>query len=133
MQTAGCYTLRATSPANETYRDGLAIKRLNVYRHLDVTVDGEEHVYPTPIYTDKEGGDLHVEIAVPDPTHLFFKLVDLNAENQPGVGDSDYDDCEPGFSTTTQVAASTSPPTSTATLSSTSQLMATSRPSATFR
>ena len=58
----GSYSLMATSDSNDEYRDGLAIMRLNVYRHLDITVNDQ------PIVNDEidTTGDDEIHVVVED-------------------------------------------------------------------
>lgn len=93
----GSYTLEARSDAGEgtdgtKYRDGLAIMRLNVYRHLDVYVDG------TAITQDviETGSGCSVTFNVPENAYLYYRIVDATAT---AAEDGDVDENqETGFS-----------------------------------
>lgn len=62
VSETGSYSLMATSDPNSEYRDGIAIMRLNVYRHLDITVNDQ------PIVNDEidTTGDEEIHVVVED-------------------------------------------------------------------
>lgn len=90
----GFYTLEATSPADDHYRDGYAIMRLNVYRHLDVYANDVE-VTDEKINTAE---DVTVTFRVPDFAKVYWQVID-DADPTATVepGDEDDEDLEPGF------------------------------------
>ncbi|MDE6269315.1 MAG: Ig-like domain-containing protein [Muribaculaceae bacterium] len=95
----GYYSLQAKSEPTEDYRDGFAIMRVNVYRHLDLqeitATETKEHKFPDPIYTDEA---VKVKIDVPELTTLYYKLVDLNSPTtQADDVESDDENRESGF------------------------------------
>ncbi|MBD5303332.1 MAG: hypothetical protein HDS18_01090 [Bacteroides sp.] len=93
----GYYTLMAKSAAGDGYRDGLAIMRLNVFRHLDVTVDGKEftddsEVIPTETATT-------VELSVPPMAYVYYRLNLTNsvATYADDATETDDENQLPGF------------------------------------
>lgn len=74
VSETGSYTLMATSDSNDEYRDGLAIMRLNVYRHLDITVNDQ------PIVNDEidTTGDDEIHVVVEDlwDYNTYFMIVE---------------------------------------------------------
>lgn len=97
IHETGYYTLQAKSPIGDDYRDGFAIMRVNVYRHLDLTENGEAHTYPDPINT-KEA--VEVVIEVPELNTLYYKLDILNApatQANEATSDDEEQEQEPGF------------------------------------
>lgn len=96
VHTPGFYTLEATSPIGDGYRDGYAIMRLNVYRHLDVQVDGNEL---TDDIIDTEGDrDKRVTFTIPENAKVYYQIIDNEnpAEATTPSGATDIDR-EPGF------------------------------------
>ena len=66
----GSYTLEARSAAGDGFRDGFAIMRLNVYRHLAVYANEvalEEDVI------DTGSGETEVTIDVPENANLYYR------------------------------------------------------------
>ena len=92
----GYYSLQATSEPDETYRSGFAIMRVNVYHHLDMTVDGEAHYFGTPINTTA-ADDAEVFITVPELTTLYYKIMDQSGNSIDTYADANDEDCEAGF------------------------------------
>lgn len=102
VKVAGSYTLQATSVADETYRDGLAIMRLNVYNHLDVTVEGGT------LSTNTEGVEeidtekaVIVRMTIPEFAYLYYQIVTSNtpetqADDEYDI-DPDDENCIVGF------------------------------------
>lgn len=93
VKVPGYYSLQATSPANDTYRDGFAIMRVNVYRHLDVYVNESD----TPIATNAIDTKDAVEItmAVPELANLYYQIV---SEDTPAAAANSEDENQlPGF------------------------------------
>ncbi|MBD5276938.1 MAG: Ig-like domain-containing protein [Bacteroides sp.] len=97
IKKPGYYSLQATSQAVDGFRTGLAIMRVNVYQHLDMTVDGEEHLYATPINTATDKEDLEVIINVPELMTLYYQLRDQADNAVAGMADINDEDCEAGF------------------------------------
>ncbi len=97
VKKPGYYSLQATSPADDTYRSGFAIMRVNVYHHLDMTVEGDEHLYATPIYTNTDKEELEVLINVPELTTLYYQFRDQNGNAIATMADTADEDCEAGF------------------------------------
>ncbi|MDE6497138.1 MAG: hypothetical protein K2L21_00575 [Muribaculaceae bacterium] len=93
----GYYSLQATSEPDDTYRSGFAIMRVNVYSHLDMTVDGEEHKYATPINTNTTEEGVQVEVAVPELTTLYYQFRDQAGNAIATMADVNDEDCEAGF------------------------------------
>ena len=72
VNTPGSYTLEARTAEGDGFRDGFAIMRLNVYRHLDVFVDNSsDAITEDKIKTDTEKT---VTIDVPANAHLYYKI-----------------------------------------------------------
>lgn len=89
----GTYTLKASTVSGDGYRDGLAIMRLNVYRHLDVTIEGE------PIDKNEEGQEeintenaVAVDIEMIDNAYTYYQIVTADT---PATEADDYE-MEPG-------------------------------------
>lgn len=72
VNTPGSYTLEARTAEGDGFRDGFAIMRLNVFRHLDVFVDNSsDAITEDKIKTDTEKT---VTIDVPANAHLYYKI-----------------------------------------------------------
>lgn len=95
VHTPGFYTLEATSPIGDGYRDGYAIMRLNVFRHLDVTVDGEEL---TEDIIDTEGNkDKSVRFTIPENAKVYYQIIDNDNPTENTSSSNTDKDMEPGF------------------------------------
>ncbi len=70
VNTPGTYTLEARSAAGDGFRDGFAIMRLNVYRHLAVYVADEE-IEQDEINTETK---TYIRIDVPENAFLYYKF-----------------------------------------------------------
>ena len=77
----GYYTLEAVSNMNETYRDGLAILRLNVFYHVPVYVNGQPKEYPIGVI-DVSKEDVTITMDVPELMNLYYK-VDTGSQQAP--------------------------------------------------
>lgn len=77
VKEIGVYTLRAKSEATDTYLDGFAILRLNVFPQLTMNVDGSE---PTTnedgVVLPAEGGLISLDGEYPNTVKLFYSLND---------------------------------------------------------
>ncbi len=93
VKTPGFYTLEATSPAGDGYRDGFAIMRLNVYRHLDVFANDIE-VTDEHIKTDS---DVTVTFRVPELAKIYWQIIDDENPSSSEITPSDDEDQEAGF------------------------------------
>lgn len=95
VKTPGYYTLKATSPADDEYRDGFAIMRINVYRHLDVYVNGLPFTGDDELNTKAENV---ITMDVPAFTKLYYQIVSESAETTavPFATDDD-EDLVPGY------------------------------------
>lgn len=71
VQKTGAYTLRATSAAGDGYRDGLAIMRLNVYRHVTVYKDDAE-LNDERIISGENG--CYITMDIHPSLNLYYKL-----------------------------------------------------------
>lgn len=93
VANAGVYTLEATSPANDEYRSGYAIMRLNVYNHLDVFENGEmiedEHIAAEE--------NSVVTMIIPENNNVYFRLVDFNATEETPDEEETDENREEGF------------------------------------
>lgn len=93
IKVPGFYSLQATSPANDTYRDGFAIMRVNVYRHLDVFVNESTTPITTDVIDTKDATEITMN--VPELANLYYQIV---TEGTPAVAaDSDDENQLPGF------------------------------------
>lgn len=93
VNTPGYYTLEAKSAADDEYRDGYAIMRLNVFRHLDVFAN---EVELTEDVISTEDGDVEVTFNIPELANVYYQIVE--GDEIPGVGEEDIDDNqEAGF------------------------------------
>ena len=70
VNTPGTYTLEARSAAGDGFRDGFAIMRLNVYRHLAVYV-ADVKIEQDEINTETE---TYIRIDVPENAFLYYKF-----------------------------------------------------------
>lgn len=70
VKTPGTYTLEARSSAGDGFRDGFAIMRLNVYRHLAVYV-ADVKIEQDEINTETE---TYIRIDVPENAFLYYKF-----------------------------------------------------------
>lgn len=70
VKEPGYYTLMAKSPAGDGYRDGLAIMRLNVFRHLVVYAD--DTVLTEEVISSKNG--VYITMDVPPMANLYYKI-----------------------------------------------------------
>lgn len=90
ISKTGSYTLRATSAAGDGYRDGLAIMRLNVYRHVTVYKDNEElteeHI--------KSIDGCYITMDVHPSLNLYYKLEETPAQTEAKVSVKATDDEE---------------------------------------
>ena len=71
VSVPGSYTLKAISAPDNEYRDGFAIMRLNVFRHLAVYVDGEvlaEDAFKTDVAST-------LTFDVPDNAYLYYRII----------------------------------------------------------
>jgi len=68
VKTPGTYTLEARSSAGDGFRDGFAIMRLNVYRHLSVYAD-EDLLDKDEVDTETEK---FITIDVPENANLYY-------------------------------------------------------------
>ncbi len=93
VKKPGFYTLQATSPAGDGYRDGFAIMRLNVYRHLDVYANDKEVTDETIDTTDR----VIVTFEVPDLAKVFWQIIDDADPTIPDTTPTDDEDQEVGF------------------------------------
>lgn len=89
----GSYTLEARSAAGDGFRDGFAIMRLNVYRHLTV--------YANDVELEKDeidtGSDTptYVTIDVPENAYLYYRFVD--SETPAPAEDTTDENQLPGY------------------------------------
>lgn len=83
----GSYTLEARSKAGDGFRDGFAIMRLNVFRHLDVYAN-EELLSKDVILTNKEN---NVTMDVPENANLYYRIVSTQTP-QPEAEDETTDE-----------------------------------------
>ncbi|MBD5359965.1 MAG: hypothetical protein HDR87_04575 [Bacteroides sp.] len=95
VSEAGYFTLRATSASDSEYRDGLAIMRINVYRHLDVFANNSlisEDEIPT-------AEEVTITMTVPEHANLYYQILTAESENTPAtVDEGDGDENQlPGY------------------------------------
>lgn len=76
----GYYSLQATSPEGDGYRDGFAILRVNVYRHLKVYSNGVS--VSSVIGTNEK--DVNVTIDVPELVNLYYQVAET-ADDTPAA------------------------------------------------
>ncbi len=89
----GSYTLEARSVAGDGFRDGFAIMRLNVYRHLMVSADNK------PLEKDEvnTGSKTFITIAVPENAYLYYKIENSSAPAPTADEISDNENQLPGY------------------------------------
>ncbi len=89
----GSYTLEARSVAGDGFRDGFAIMRLNVYRHLMVSADN------VPLEKDEvnTGSKTFITIAVPENAYLYYKMENSSAPAPTAYEISDNENQLPGY------------------------------------
>ncbi len=100
----GYYSLEAVSPMDDTYRDGLAILRLNVFYHLPVYVNGVLHEYPIGMI-DVAKEDVTITMDVPELMNLYYRVyedpVNVPAEKPvfraEGANDEEDENLQEGF------------------------------------
>lgn len=101
VKKPGYYSLEAKSAAQGDYRDGFAIMRVNVYRHLNVYVDlSEDMIEEDKIDTNGKDEATIITMAVPELTNLYYKIVPANqaATQAEGVEtEEDDENCIKGF------------------------------------
>ena len=96
VSVPGSYTLEATCPGTDEYRDGFAIMRLNVYRHLTVYIDGEE--WPEGEETIQTAdGALTLTMDIPQNAYLYYKLTADTDAGVVAVAESDDENQLDGF------------------------------------
>ncbi|MDE6072767.1 MAG: hypothetical protein K2G53_09500 [Muribaculaceae bacterium] len=95
VRTTGYFTLRAVTPAGDGYRDGLAIMRLNVFRHLDVSVNGTSFT-GTVIPTTEKTTVILEDLA---QANVYYKLTLANSASILADVAEETDDVNqlPGF------------------------------------
>lgn len=95
VMTPGYYTLKATSPADDEYRDGFAIMRINVYRHLDVYVNGSQLTGNDEIDT-KKGATVTMD--VPNLVNLYYQIeTETQQPTASPLADSTDENLLPGY------------------------------------
>ncbi len=89
----GTYTLEARSAAGDGFRNGFAIMRLNVYRHLMVSADN------APLEKDEvnTGSKTFITIAVPENAYLYYKIENSSAPAPTADDISDNENQLPGY------------------------------------
>ncbi len=89
----GSYTLEARSVAGDGFRDGFAIMRLNVYRHLMVSADN------VPLEKDEvnTGSKTFITINVPENAYLYYKIENSSAPAPTADEISDNENQLPGY------------------------------------
>ena len=95
VNVPGSYTLEARSAEGDGFRDGFAIMRLNVFRHLEIFENDSE----TPIAEDKVKTDVEkkITINVPANARLFYKIETASATPETyAAGDAD-ENLEAGY------------------------------------
>ncbi len=93
VNTPGTYTLEARSAAGDGFRDGFAIMRLNVYRHLMVSADN------VPLEKDdvNTGSKTFITINVPENAYLYYKIENSSAPAPTADEISDNENQLPGY------------------------------------
>lgn len=90
----GSYTLEAHSVAGDGFRDGFAIMRLNVFRHLAV--------YANEVALDEDvinttSGDTDVTIDVPESANLYYRLENTTTPETVAENESDDENMLEGY------------------------------------
>ena len=92
----GSYTLQATSPMGDGFRDGFAIMRLNVFRHINV--------YHEDVLVEQENikanasKSTYVTFDVPENAFVYYKLeTAANANVATQADEAEDENLEPGF------------------------------------
>ncbi|MBD5246282.1 MAG: hypothetical protein HDS55_05945 [Barnesiella sp.] len=88
----GCWSLQAISNGGDGYRSGLAIMRVNVYRHLDVFVN-DEQISKDEIKT--KDGHTFITMNIPENTFLYYRIEETNSISTFAVTDDENQ--EEGF------------------------------------
>lgn len=96
VRQPGSYTLQATSPLGDGFRDGFAIMRLNVFRHINVYHENE--LVEQENIKANASKSTYVTFDVPENAFVYYKLesaADANVATQ--ADEAEDENLEPGF------------------------------------